>query len=404
MHAAYAGSFAAMPALRRPAWLKGDRIVGQVITDLAQVTPAWLTEVYLREKLIGAGHVVAIATQPNPAFNSAVTHLAVTFSDDVPSSVPRRLLLKCNLQADWARPAGVREVQFYQTVAQLSGHPHSIVPCFDAAFDMQTMNSHLLLQDLSESHAMPITRDQLLDVASNVPARDHLEQVIDTLARFHAFWWQHANLGTGIAQVGGWCATEAAYVNEVARRRRAWNDLWEHEQSWFPAPLRALYESMLNSMVALWKEYTYPRLASYTHLTLTHGDSYFTNFLCPRPGQSGATYLIDWQGPEVYRGTGDLVNLCATFWTRARRAEYEGWMLRRYHAELQRAGVVGYTWDAFVADYQYSIMDWLLNTLQDRLDGADKAYWYTKMQCLADAFSDWNGAALLQSVSSAHLP
>lgn len=378
--------------------MKVGSIVGHVISALEQVTPEWLTEVLQQEKLLAQGKVFAIDVQPNPAFNSATVHLAVTFSDGVPFSVPRRYLLKCNIQAAWARPAGVREVQFYQTVAQLGDHPTVIVPCFDAAFDTQTGNSHILLHDLSESHASPITRDQHLDSSSNIPAHEHLEQVIDALAHFHAFWWQHPRLGTGIAQVGGWCSTEQQFVNEIARRRRAWDDLWEHEQSWFPSSLRTLYEDILRNMVALWKAYTYPRLATYAHLTLTHGDAYFANFLCPRPGQSGTTYLIDWQSPEVYRGTGDIVNMCATFWTRAQRVEQEGWLLARYHAGLQRHGVMAYPWDAFVTDYQYSIMDWLLNTLQDRLDGADKAYWYTKMQCLADAFDDWNCAALFTQV------
>jgi hypothetical protein len=370
----------------------------QVISALEHVTPRWLTEVLVREKLFTQGSVLAIDAQPNPAFNSAVVHLAVTYSADVPAAVPRRFLLKCNLQADWARPAGVREVQFYQTVAQFADHPPIIVRCFDAAFDPQTGNSHLLLLDLSETHQAPISRDPQIDPRTNIPARAYMEQVIDTLTRFHAYWWQHLRLGTGVAQVGGWCATEQQFRTEVARRRQAWNDLWEHGQSWFPAPLRTLYEDVLDAMVGLWQVYTYPRLATHAHLTLTHGDAYFANFLCPRPGQHGRPYLIDWQGPEVYRGASDVVNLCATFWTYAQRVEHEGWVLARYHAGLQRHGVVGYAWEALVLDYQCSILDWLLNTLQDRLDGADRAYWYTKMQCLAAAFHDWNCAALLRKV------
>ena len=85
--------------------------------------------------LLEQGRVEAIAVRRNPAFNSVIDHLAVTFSADVPASLPRRLLLKRNLPADRARPAGVREAQFYQLVAQLPDHPAVIVPCLDAAFD-----------------------------------------------------------------------------------------------------------------------------------------------------------------------------------------------------------------------------------------------------------------------------
>lgn len=32
----------------------------------------------------------------------------------------------------------------------------------------------------------------------------------------------------------------------------------------------------------------------------------------------------------------------------------------------------------------------LLVPLQDRLDGAPRSYWPTKMTCLSDAFEDWD--------------
>jgi hypothetical protein len=358
------------------------------------VSPEWLAAILRNNSLLERGRVEAIAVRRNPAFNSVIDHLAVTFSADVSASVPRRLLLKRNLPAEWARPAGVHEAQFYQLVAQLPNHPAVIVPCLDAAFDAETRNSHLLLHDLSDSHAAPLTRDQILDPKTSVPGRAHLEAVIDTLACFHAYWWQHPRLGSGVALLGAWCSSEARFVSEIARRRRAWDDLWLHEQDWFPPTLRALYETILEHMLALWKAETEPRLATHTNLTLTHGDAYFANFLCPRPAHHGATYLLDWQSPEVYRATGDLVNLCATFWTREQRAQHEGWLLPRYHAGLRSHDVDGYTWDMLVTDYRCSIIDWLLQPLQDRLDGADRSYWYHKMRCLADAFDDWDCARL----------
>lgn len=155
-----------------------------------------------------------------------------------------------------------------------------------------------------------------------------------------------------------------------------------------------LYDTLLPQLFWLWQTYTYPRLTSFAQMTLTHGDAYLNNFLCPRPGQMGATYLIDWQSPEVYRGTSDVVTMCATFWTRAQRADREIPLLERYHRRLQEHGVMDYAWHDLITDYQYSIIDWLLIPLQDRLDGAGKDYWFPKMQCLADAFEDWNCATL----------
>jgi hypothetical protein len=219
-----------------------------------------------------------------------------------------------------------------------------------------------------------------------------LEQVVDALARFHAYWWQNAQLGTGIAQIGAWCSDEQHFAAETERRRRAWENLIENEGDWFPSDMRLMYETILQQLIPLWRRYTQPRLATFSHLTLTHGDAYLANFLCPREGQTDSTYLIDWQSPEVYRGASDLVTLCATFWTREQRAESrrERKVLEQYHRTLQENGVSGYAWDDLVRDYQYSLIDWLLVPVQDRLDGSGKSYWWPKMQCLAHAYEDWN--------------
>jgi hypothetical protein len=368
-----------------------------VISSSEQLTSVWLTDVLQRQHLLSTGHVRAIEQRQNAAFNSHVVHLHARFSDDAPANVPDRFVLKRNLDAAWAIDGGVRETRFYQMVAALPDHPSVIVPCYDATIDPQTRNSHLLLHDLSASHVAPLTRDQQLDVGNNLPSNEHLAQAIDTLARVHAFWWQHPQLGTNVAQVGAWCSDAAHMSNEVQRRQRAWDNLHEHESDWLPPHLTALYEALLPQLFRLWQIYTYPRLAACTNLTLTHGDAYLANFLCPRSGTTGATYLIDWQSPEVYRGTSDLVTMCATFWTRAQRAEREIAVLERYHRGLQEHGVTSYTWDDLIADYCYSIIDWLLIPLQDRLDGAGRDYWFPKMQCLADAFEDWECAALVMN-------
>jgi thiamine kinase-like enzyme len=199
-----------------------------------------------------------------------------------------------------------------------------------------------------------------------------------------------------VARIGAWCSDEEHFTAETERRRRAWESLLANESDWFPPHLIAMYETILQQLMHLWQTYTQPRLAAFSHLTLTHGDAYLANFLCPHEGQSGATYLIDWQSPEVYRGASDLVNMCATFWTRQQRAEgqREVKVLQQYHRTLQQNGVTGYAWDDLVRDYRYSIVDWLLVPLQDRLEGSSKAYWWPKMQCLAHAFEDWNCADL----------
>lgn len=168
--------------------------------------------------------------------------------------------------------------------------------------------------------------------------------------------------------------------------------LLENERTWLPDNMQRLYEQALAGLPHLWERYHEPRLAGMHAMTLTHGDAYFTNFLCPNEGTVGETYLIDWQGPATSRGADDLVNLLVTCWTSAQRAEgqREAKLLRRYHDGLRAHGVHDYLWADLLVDYRVAVIEWLFQPVQDRADGAGKDYWWPKLQYIAAAFQDWN--------------
>jgi hypothetical protein len=169
------------------------------------------------------------------------------------------------------------------------------------------------------------------------------------------------------------------------------------EGSWLPLELQALYEQLFAGLPAVWERYLEPRFHARRHLTLIHGDAYLSNFLCPRPGADGPTYLLDWQSPSFDIGGYDLVNLCATFWTSEQRHEdaREERILRRYLQMLQDRGVRGYEWDDLMIDYQLGLIFWVLMPVQDAADGSDTDYWWPKMQCLTTAFREWRCQELL---------
>ncbi len=170
------------------------------------------------------------------------------------------------------------------------------------------------------------------------------------------------------------------------------------EANWFPAEVARVYELVLASMPDLWQHYWQTRIAPLRNLTLTHGDAYFANFLCPNQGTMGNVYLIDWQSPETLWAASDLANLMATFWASEPRQENgrEERLLRHYYAALQAGGVSGYRWEDLLLDYHLAVIDWLLVPLQDRYDGSSRDYWWWKMQCLLGAFRDWHCQALLK--------
>lgn len=350
-----------------------------------------LSELLRRAGILQEGKVTLVEQQQSDAFNSQLAFLRLHYSADAGEGLPTRVVLKHNLLVDWAIEAGAEEVNFYNLVASLPDHPPVTPPCYAAFYDEASGQSYLLLQDLSESHAPPVTRDQQLDIADGVPPPDRIQGVVDTLARFHAYWWQHPLLNSGRFPVGYWSRNTERFTLYRQRRQRSWEALVAAETDWLPADMRKLYEWVLPRLRQHWEHYLEPRFRNQTHLTLIHGDAYFANFLCPRQPGVGATYLLDWQSPTVDLAGYDLANLIATFWSPAQRHqdEREQKMLRRYYDTLCDHGVVGYTWEELLTDYRSGLIFWLLMPVQDRFGGAGKEYWWPKMQCLVAAFVEW---------------
>ena len=361
------------------------------------ITPQWLTSVLLQSGVLQQGEVQAVERETTGAFNSQTSRLLLHYSPEAGPQTPARLILKQNTREAWSKEAGRDEVQFYTLVASLRDHPPVLAPCYVAAYDEQSGNSYLLLQDLSATHHAPVTREQLISIVEAVPARADIEAVVDTLAQLHAYWWNSPLLETGTLDVGYWSRNEERFEQYVQRRKTSWESLIAAEAAWFPGDLRALYEQVFARLSYHWQRYLEPRFRTRTNLTLTHGDAYFANFLTPRWPATSPTYLLDWQSPGFDVAAYDLVNLCSTFWTFEQRHEEqrEEHILPRYHTGLLEHGVHNYSWDDLLTDYKTGLIFWLLVPLQDRYGGSSRDYWWPKMQCLTAAFREWRCEELL---------
>lgn len=365
-------------------------------------TPAMLTNLLQQAGWLNQGTVTAVEERKSDAFNSQLAFLHLAYSADAAPTLPTRFVLKRNLATEWAVEAGAEEVKFYRLIAALPDHPPLVPPCYAAAYEEASGNSYLLLQDLSESHAPPETREQAISLVDAAVTPENQERVVDTLARFHAYWWQHPLLTSGQFPIGYWSRNAERFVLYQERRQRSWASLVAEEGDWLPNEVRALYEWVFAHLPYHWEHALAPRFRHQQHLTLVHGDAYFANFLCPKPGRSGETYLLDWQSPVVDLAGYDLANLLATFWTPAQRHQEarEQTLLQRYYHTLCAHGVTDYAWEALLTDYRSGLIYWLLVPVQDRYDGAGKAYWWPKMQCLVAAFQDWQCEALLGATIS----
>jgi thiamine kinase-like enzyme len=362
------------------------------------ITPAWLTDLLRAAGALQHGAVSAVQSRPTDAFNSRTRRLALSYEPGAVGACPKHLVLKQPIDAAWAREAGADEVRFYQLVATLDPRPPAVVLCYGAALDQASGNSYLLLLDVSATHAHPVTREQQIGLVQSVPTDDAIRQVTEALARHHAYWWDRPLLHAGAFAVGYWSRDAERFRLYRERRRAAWDRLLAGAGSSLPADVRDRYDDVLGRLERHWARVLEPRFRTRTHLTLVHGDTYFPNFLCPRPGVTAETYLIDWQSPATDLAGYDLANLLATFWTREQRraAQREQHILAHYHRTLVAHGVHGYSWEDLLADYRAGLIFWLLMPVQDGGDGAPQSYWWPKMQCVLAAFADWGCDELLQ--------
>lgn len=355
------------------------------------VTAQWLTTLLQKNSHLPTGAVLAVEQRASAAFNSQSSFLRVRYSADAAPDLPVAFVLKQNGPEEWAKLAGADEVKFYQVIANLPDHPAIIVPCYGAAYDDATGDSMLLLQDLTATHLPPVTREEQISIVNGVPSKLVIGAVVDTLAQLHAYWWEHPLLATGTFAIGYWTADRERFVQYLTRRRASWVRLTQQAGDHLSAVYRDFYEAIFTQLESHWERYLSPRFQQRAQITLVHGDAYFANFLSPRVGATGRTYLLDWQSPSFDLGAYDLANLCATFWTSAQRNQLDREMsiLQRYHLGLLRHGVTGYSWEQLLTDYRAALLFWVLMPVQDGADGAPHSYWWPKMQCLVAAFEEW---------------
>ncbi len=360
-------------------------------TSIESASTAWLTAVLCSAGVLSQGEVVGIRHRANPAFNSRISHLTLTFSDDAPADAPRNLLLKLNADHE-----GGVEAAFYQLVATEPDHPRVVPACYAAAYSPQSGDSCLLIEDLSITHRSPVSREQILAL-EGVPSPTYLEQLIVTLARFHAYWWEHPRLGSGVTQVRWWYNDEEAYRLHVERRCTEFESFIRDVGDSFPDELRALYERLLSRMPGLWERCLRPRVTTLKGMTLTNGDCYLGQFLCPKGSEDGTTYLVDFQAASANFGAYDLSYLLPTFWTPEQRREdrREERLLRRYHEALQAHGVRGYGWEQLMTDYRLTVVLMVFDPIHDQVSGSGKNYWWPKLRCLTGAYRDLECEALL---------
>jgi Ecdysteroid kinase-like family len=343
------------------------------IAHLGEITDLWLSGGLQQP-------VQILERRSNSAFNSAVVHLTVRSESP---DIPERLIVKLNANGD-----GEYEIRFYQLAQRYFPlpHPRTLAFAFENGF------STLIQEDLSATHKTPVSREDVL-AGRGIPSATHLRQMTETLARFHAYWWEHPALKSSIP-IRPWYGNEVEFRAHVQRRQREWAAFTAKVED-FPEDLRQLYTDALAHLPQLWTKYLASRVTNYRGLTMSNGDCYFAQFLCPI-NENGQAYLVDFQEASGNFCAFDLVFMFAVFWTpeQRREGERESGLLRHYYKILCQNGVTGYTWENLLEDYRLMLALIVFFPIFDAVSGAAYDYWWPKMQCLVANFRDLDCRAL----------
>lgn len=316
-------------------------MANHALLSAEQVTPEWLTAVLRGRGSLPRGQVTSLTAGPvHATFGSSAWQLQVSYSPDTVAGAPARLFLKASHPAlapgRFDAQKLKQEVLFYSTIAPAMHAPWTI-PCYDAAWEPVTGASHVLLEDVSETHVTD--RDPLHP--------GHAGQAIDCLARLHAFWWDHPRLGQDAGSFPTWEERQQDMRDTVDSTTAFMVALGDA----LPPAWRAVYERVLPALPGLFRRHTTGR-----NLTLVHGDAHLGNFLFPRDAATGVTYLADWQFWHPTVGGTDLAFMMAAEWEPEIRRQLEHGLVRRYYEGLLTHGVQGYGWQQCWDDYRLSVI------------------------------------------------
>jgi hypothetical protein len=351
--------------------------VSEPITDIEQLTNERLTGVLRRGGFLNEGCVVRFdVKQARTLLISNVFHLAVTYSAAAPADAPTRLFLKIPspaLESHFSQ----KEVEFYNTVAPLAPEL-PLIRCYDAAFSGASGAAHLLLEDVSETHTQT--------VPPLPPSHRDCELAVDCIARLHARFWEHTQLGTGIGRL----TTEAEFQSLVQTLRAHLDGFIDFLGDRLPDERRAYYERVLDGSMQPWR-----RMLKPDGLTVSHGDAHWWNFLYLREEATGTALIFDWHLWHVDIPLKDLAFMIALNWYPPRRAHLEQTLLRRYHAALVAGGVARYSWEDCWRDYRFAVIRELFVPVWQWSRGMQPGNWWSNLEKIWMAFADLQCAELL---------
>lgn len=265
-------------------------------------------------------------------------NLRIRYSDiSVTRSLPDNMILKVYHAG---RRLADREVAFYDTLLpamrQVFGAGDlGVCDAYDACYDSDADQSHVLIAGLPAGYKR--------QVEPVPPTRRHFAQLADTLAKFHACFWQDGRSGKSI----GLALTEVRLDDSLARQRDGFERFLLDGMIRLAPDQRAALSAVAGRMPEDVRE----RLLAGRHVTVIHSNLTPSNLAYSHR----ACRILDWQYWRTGLAAEDLATMIAFHWPAAKRKFEEPRFLQRHWAEVRRHGVSDYPYDELMRDYRIAI-------------------------------------------------
>ena len=204
---------------------------------------------------------------------------------------------------------------------------------YAAEIEMNTGSGILVLEDCSRMKTFRFDKVP--------PLTNELEQIVRTLAKLHAFWWNQTDSLAEILPSFG-STSNWEYPKEITSRK------------WLESSLpKQLPDYMVKLATELSKNIScFRNHASYKkNTTLAHMDFHLQNILYDSDDEKDPVVVLDWDSYGIGCGAHDLAYMASLLPIEYRRL-HEDRILKDYLEQLIRLGVTDYNASDLYRDYQ----------------------------------------------------
>ena len=345
----------------------------KVITNLEQVTPAWLTSVLTKSGAISDGSVDSFELDTGQGNWSESGSVKVTYSQDAKGSLPIKLFLKM-VETDLGDGESftASEVTYY-TRDYLDVNNAPLLRCYDAEHSDELSRYHILLDDVSETHVPSDEKE---------PTLAYGLALADGLSILHARWW-----GEDLLAEAGASMHSASHIERfVGLSARGAEQILRH----LPHELKSEWQNSLREIFAEFTQIIIKRTDDPNGFTLIHADVGAKNVLVPKQGDR-PVYIIDRQpfnwSLTVWLGVYDIAYAIVLDWNVETRRQHEIAILKNYYERLMENGVQNYSWEQLYRDYKLCVVMCVYIATEYCRDGVNKRWLHVWLRMLRRALT-----------------